>query len=164
MPKPPGRKKYELQQLNPVHREIARRSVLGEAVSSIAKALGVTREMVSYTISSPVTREYMRELEAQRDASTVNVGQQLRSLSPKAIGVLTEALDGDMGGRAQDHLRFKAATEVLDRAGYPKLTRSEATVATVHTSIDHIKRLAEEMRGESKVVDVKFQPLDAKTK
>ena len=58
-------RKYTLKEVQDSHREIARLLVMGLNNKDIAEELGVTPEMVSYTINSPVV---MREIENMRAA------------------------------------------------------------------------------------------------
>lgn len=118
----PGRQ-YQLKALTDRHKEICRRLFLGEKIKDIAADLGVTREMVSIVRGSQVAKDHIRRLERLRDADSVDVAQQLKSLAPEAVKALDDALAGKMGGNAQDHARMRAAEQVLDRSGHGKETR-----------------------------------------
>lgn len=118
--------RYEPKKLNERHKEILKRSFLGQKSTEIAKDLQISRETVRLTKHSRLGQDYLWELERQRGNSAVDVGQQLKELAPEALAVLKDALAGKLGGNAQDHTRMKAATEVLDRSGHSKVTKIQS--------------------------------------
>jgi DNA-binding CsgD family transcriptional regulator len=138
-------RRYQLSALSDMHKEIARRLVLGEKRYEIAKALGVSRETISIVKGSSIAQDYMRTLERERDNNAVDIGQQLVALCPAAMCVLENAVNGTLDGTDRD-LRVKAAESILDRTGYAKQNRVDARVlhANVVTGeeITDIKRRA----------------------
>ncbi len=152
MGKIPTGQKYQIKHLNERHREIARRVVLGERSSDIADSLGVSRELVSIVKGSDLGRAYIGELEAERNAYTVDISIQLSDLCPAALQVLKDGVEGRLGGKATDYVRMKAATEILDRAGYGRIHSLKAEVNhgfLTPGSLEAVRQRAREMQEET---------------
>jgi len=141
-----GRRK-QLKRLTERHREICRRTVLGEIPSKIARDLGVSKSLISLVRGSAVCQEYIQNLEWERDMSTINVAEQLREMAPEALAVLQKALRGEVGGSAQDTTMMKAAVEILDRSGFSKVNKVQGHVQHCYfdlVAIEEIKRRGRE--------------------
>jgi hypothetical protein len=148
----PSGQSYQIKHLNERHQEIARRVVLGEKPADIAADLGISRELVSVVKGSELGAAYIRELEAERNAYTVDISIQLKDLCPAAMDVLKDGVEGRLGGNAKDYVRMKAATEILDRAGYGKIHSLKAEVNhgfLTPDNFERIKQRAREMNEEA---------------
>jgi hypothetical protein len=89
---------------------------------------------------------YIRELEAERNAYTVDIAIQLKDLCPAAMDVLRAGVEGRLGGNAKDYVRMKAATEILDRAGYGKIQSLKAEVNHGFLTPERFERITQRAR------------------
>ena len=83
---------------------------------------------MSMIVNSPLFKLEVKKLERERDASTTDVTRQIREAAPDAI----EQLQRTMYTAKSQRLRFDAAKDILDRAGYNMVQK----VATVQVSTD----------------------------
>lgn len=127
--------RYSLQQTWDIHHEIMRLSLVGMKHRDIAAYLGITAQMVSYTLNSPLVRDKMANMAAARDIEAVDVAKEIRDLAPKALRVLEDVLDSDSCREAD---KIRAATDILDRAGH-------AAIRTVRTENVHAHFTKEEL-------------------
>lgn len=151
---PTGRRKYQLQGLHPIHNEICRRLVLGERPKNIAVDLQCTPVMVSYTKNSVLGQVKMAELEAKRDEATVDVIGTIRDYADKALGVVKEILDNP-NDNAPLNLRFKAAVDVLDRAGFSAVKRVQGHFAYTYLSTEQIEEIKQRGREMGLIISEK---------
>lgn len=117
--------KYGLTYIRPYHREIARRLVLGETAARICRSLGMGEGRMSIIVNSPLFKLELKRLEELRDNGVADVTQTLKELSPLAL----EVVERTMHKSNSETLRFSAAQDVLDRAGYGKTTKVLAQFA-----------------------------------
>ena len=89
---PTGDRKYQIQTVWAQHKEIARRLVLGEKHVDIARDMGITPAMVSYTANSHLVQQEMAVLMAKRDGMTVDIAQDIQELQPLALLKVVEAM------------------------------------------------------------------------
>lgn len=145
---PTGERKYQIESIWPQHKEVMRRLVLGEKHVVIAKALGVTPEMVSYTANSYLVKKEMAILMAKRDGITVDIAQDIQELTPIAIQRLGEIL---MDGGEKDSDTIKVGFGILDRAGHSPVKRSINMNGTLtKKDIEDLKELGREKLAASK--------------
>jgi len=114
-----------LTYIRPYHREIARRLVLGETAARICRSIGMGEGRMSIIVNSPLFKLEIKRLEDLRDGGVADVTQTLKELSPLAL----EVVERTMHGSKSETLRFSAAQDVLDRAGYGKTTKVLAQFA-----------------------------------
>lgn len=131
-------RKYEPKQLNPLHHEILRRLLLGESHKAIALALNCTPATVSNAANSGLGRDKLNYMAAAADMNSVEVAQKIRETAPKAIQVIQELLEDEAANYA---LRFKAATDILDRAGHGAVKKVDVRKSSVELSMDELERL-----------------------
>lgn len=133
--------KYGLQYVRPYHREIARRMVIGQTFSKISKELNISHTRLSQIANSPMFKKELLRLEELRDKGVTDVTQTLRELSPIAV----ETIERTMYNAKSEKLRFDAATEILDRAGYGAINKSVVNVrnemSTGQMSDDELRRV-----------------------
>jgi len=91
-----------------------RMALVGEKHSAIAEALGITTQTVTYVLHSNLGRRALQTMEAARNASTVDVANQIMNMQPKALKVLDDVMSDKDSGTAQ---RVKVALGILDRTG-----------------------------------------------
>lgn len=131
-------RKYEPRQLNPLHHEILRRLLLGETHRDIATALTCTPATVSNVANSGLGREKLNYMSAAADMNSVEVAQKIRETAPKALAIIQQILEDDDANYA---LKFKAATDILDRAGHGAVKKVDVRKSAVELSADELERL-----------------------
>lgn len=142
------RRRFEVSEMHALHKEISRRKVLGQKNVHIAKALGVSDVMVSYTVNSPNVQDDMDIKSGARDAETMDLKKEIRGLAPKAFENLQTIIHK---GKLGDHvaslaLIAKESNNILDRElGRPTQTVKGLYAHAVYTAqdIEAIKRRAE---------------------
>jgi hypothetical protein len=150
-------RKLNLKRMWDLHHEIARRKLLGQKNTVIAKELGCTNQTVSNACNSPIVREKINHLRTERDANTVDIANQIKELAPKALDILRNVIEDD-SGEVPLPIKVKEANNLLDRAGYNPKTSVNHQHAHVHLTPDEIsdikKRAIEEGKRAGVVVDV----------
>lgn len=130
---------YNPQALNARHREILRLVVLGYKHVEIARMLGITPTVVSYTVTSPLGRSFLAEIHEARTGSVKDVHNRLKEMSPLAAEVMLDILND---GKSETN-RLKAAEKILEMTGH----KSENRHMHLHThmtpeEIAEVKRTA----------------------
>lgn len=140
---PNVRKTFTVENIWDSHQEVMRLAVTGMKQSDIAKELGVTEAMVSYTLNSPVVKRQMSIMRSARDVDAVDVAKRIQEIAPKAIDTLEELLlEGN------DTIKLRAATDILDRAGHAAVKTLRTESLAIHLNkddLDEIKRRAREI-------------------
>lgn len=134
-------RKYEPKQLNPLHHEILRRLLLGESHKEIALALNCTPATVSNAANCGLGRDKLNYMQGAADVNSVEIAQKIRETAPRALQVIQEILEDEAANYA---LRFKAAVDVLDRAGHGAVKKIDVKRSAVELSIDELERLKQE--------------------
>jgi len=139
----PGQKKaFEVDHMWEVHHEIVRRRLLGQKVVNIARDLGVSETMVSYTLNSPVVRDKLDVMKGARDAETLDLAKRIRENAPKSLKLLEEIIEGEVDGTTVGvGLRAREANTMLARAGYGPITNVKGAIAHAHFSGEDIKEI-----------------------
>jgi len=138
-----------------LHHEIARRLVLGQKNTEIAKALDITPQTVSNVKCSPVVQEQMLILNGTRDVETMDLKREIEEIIPDAVFLLKDIIRGQ--GQAQNAsltLRAKESNNMLARVGHgvPQKIQSESVnIQLTSKDILDIKRRAAE---NSDVIDI----------
>ena len=135
---PTGNRKYQIKQLWSRHEEINRRLLLGQKSKDIAKDLKISEATVSYTKNSKLAQKELGIMKAARDASTMDVAQQIQEIAPQALEILEEIMVDD---DSQKSLKAKVATDLLDRAGYSPPKKVLGMVAHQHFTGDDIEKI-----------------------
>lgn len=150
-------RKLNLKRMWDLHHEIARRKLLGQKNTVIAKELNCTPATVSNACNSPIVREKINSLRIERDSNTVDIANQIKELAPKALDILRGVIE-DESGEVPLIVRVKEANNLLDRAGHNPKTSVQHQHAHVHLTPDEIagikKRAIEEGKRAGVVVDV----------
>ena len=142
---PTGQRKYEVQHLWELHREVIRRLVLGQKPKAIAEDLRITPQTVSNIQNSAVAQKEIARLRAERDEEVRDVQEHIAEIAPKAVEVLEEMLQENV----PHNLRLKAAQDVLDRAGYGAVRRSIELHGHLRPEdIDKIRARGDELRKQ----------------
>ena len=131
---PTGHRKYQIQSIWDQHHSILQRLLLGQRSKDIAAELGCTEAMVSYTKNSTLVQRQLSIMRGARDAEILDCAIQLKQRVGKALEVLDDTLENENFPA----LRYKAASDILDRE-VPKVSRFEGITARL--SREDISRL-----------------------
>lgn len=149
---------YEPKQLNPLHHEILRRALLGDSHKDIATALDCTVATVSNAVNSGLGRDKLQTMTAVADINSVELAQQIRETAPKALAIIQEILDSDTANYAT---KFRAATDILDRAGHGAVKKVDIRKSATELSIEELERLKydaiDRMRKTGMCIDADFK-------
>lgn len=138
-----GGRKYAIQTMWDTHREILRLAVTGMRQVDIADTLGITPVMVSYTLNSPIAKREIENLRAVRDLDAIDVAKRIQDIAPIALQTLEDLLC-----QGTDVIKFRTATDLLDRAGHAAVRTLRTESLSVHLTkqdIDEIKNRAKEI-------------------
>ena len=151
---PSGDRKYEITHIWDRHKEIMRLLVAGLSQVDIAKTIGVTPVMVSYTANSAICRRQMALMHAAADLDAVDVAKRIQEIAPVALDTLEKLLC-----EGNETTQFKVATDLLDRAGHGavKSFRMEHTAHLSRTDIEEIKQRAKEIGICHEVIDAEIE-------
>ena len=149
--KNPDGRQYQIKELWAIHHEILRRLLLGQNNREIAADLGIDQVVVSYTKNSALGKRHLELLKGAVDAETVDVKVLIKDMAVKAAEVLKTAMEGTHPMA----LKLVAAKEVLDRAGYPKVIRTENLHA--HLTDEDIKSIKSRAREEGMIVEAEIE-------
>lgn len=145
--------KYSLGEIRPIHREIARRLVVGQKPSEVRASLGLSSSRFSIITNSPLFKVEVKKLEMQRDQGVVDVTKTFKELSPIAI----EQIERIMYVTKDEHLKVKCAESILDRAGYGKVTKTDVNISgtVTHSTLtkDEIRQLIRDRLDRMKADD-----------
>lgn len=146
-------KRFAVTEMWDSHREIARLAVTGMKQADIARELGVSEVMVSYTMNSPIVKRQLDQMRAVRDIDAVDVSKRIQEIAPRALEVLNELLD-----EGNDNIRLKAATDILDRAGHAAVKTLRTESLSVHLNKDDLEEIKQRAREIGLCVDVTSEP------
>ena len=146
------RKTFEVNELWELHHEIVRRLVLGQKSTEIARALNISKAMVSYTKNSKVVQKQLDLMRGARDAETIDVAIRIRENGPEALALLEDIIE-DRGETHGIALAARTAESMLDRGGYAAPKRLEAVVAHLtREEIEELKKQALESGRDSGMI------------
>lgn len=129
-------KKYGLSAIKPRHTEIARRLVLGQTQSEIARDLNMTPARLSVICASPIFKIEYNRLKELRDAGTVDISRELQEIAPGAL----EVIERTMYKGKTENIQFRAAESIMDRAGYSKINKTELSGKLQHNFSNHSRQ------------------------
>ena len=132
------RKSWQVTEMWEVHREIARRIVLGQKNVVVAEALNCTQEMVSMVRNSPVIKDQINLMSGAADADCVDLAKRILDIAPQALEVLEDILK-DKHNQASLALRAKVAESILDRAGHSKIQKVQSI--STHLTADQLNNI-----------------------
>lgn len=118
--------------INARDKDICRYLLLGIPPGNIAEHFGISVSRVNQVTRRPEMQRRMAQLEAQRDARTIDISQRLKDLVPKAFDVIFDAIEGTT---AESGLpvtltpkdRVDAAFKVLAIDGHSPVTKAQNT-------------------------------------
>lgn len=146
-----------------IYRGVARELATGLFTQKeVAERMGVSESMVSRIKDQGYMNDYIAHLRCEQDDKVLAARQILiDEAEAVARAVIEGAKDETLSWRERRHL----CDSVLDRAGISRLSESKTTnVSEKHTTIDHIRRLAEESAPNPNVqaiLDAEFAVVEA---
>jgi len=156
--KPPGvRKIWQVGKVWELHEEIARRVLLGQKNTQIAKAISCSPQTVSNVRNSPVVQDKLAVMRGARDAYTIDIARDIQEFAPEALSLLKNVVKGvGSGANADVSLRARTSESMLDRAGFGAI-KKEARVVQ-HLTSEEITAIKERAFGpQSPVINAEFK-------
>ncbi len=145
---PQEEKKYQIKVLREMNHQILRLASLGLNNITIAKTLGITSATVCNTVNSRLGQQKLVVMRGAADAETIDIMKEIREMAPKALKVLEELLEAE-----KDDVRFKAATDVLDRGGYgAKIDIRHLHAYLTAQDIEEIKTRGKQLANEQSLI------------
>ena len=138
---PATERKYKIERMWEIHKEIARRVFVGQTNIDIAQELNVTPAMVGYTRNSPIVKRQLDEMGAARDIDCVDVAKRIEELAPYALDTLEALLASD-----HEAMQFKVATDLLDRAGHGAVKNINLRSSNLHLTADDLSDIKSRAR------------------
>lgn len=153
---PSEKRTFEVSAMWEIHHEVVRRLLLGQKVISIARDLGVSEAMVSYTRNSPIVRDKLEIMKGARDAETLDLAKRIRENAPESLRLLEDIISGEVDGTSVPlNMRRIEANTMMNRAGYAPVQTIKGAILHGHYTkdeIDGIKKRAVEDGLKSGVV------------
>jgi transposase-like protein len=123
----------KIQNLWEKHHEVVRLIVLGYSSAEIAQLTGYSETYVKELRLSPLIKERIALLSAERDAKTADIARDVRLYAPKAFDYMRRVQEGTEEGVASDHrLRVQAAKFLIECAGLGPVKRSVVDTTQTH--------------------------------
>ncbi|MFQ6609135.1 MAG: hypothetical protein ACE5EE_11505 [Fidelibacterota bacterium] len=142
---PSNNRRYEIEELQERHREILRRLALGQSAQEIARDLGITTAVVSYTKNSAIGRRELSIIQGARNSSAIRVSEQIKKIAPKALALLDSVLDRGrekiMNGDDPRNTEVKVALDMLDRAGHGAVKKFAGAIVSGSLSEEALERI-----------------------
>jgi len=161
VPEGTPRKSWEVTEMWDVHKEIARRIVLGQKNNVIAEALNCSYQLVSNVRNSPVIKEHTEIMQGAADAECVDVARRITEMAPAALDVL-ETILTEKEGQASLALKLKTAESILDRAGHSKIQKTQNLHAHLTgDQLNAIKERAIQKARDAGIIATSLVPCDA---
>ncbi|MDI6785109.1 MAG: hypothetical protein QMD92_00210 [bacterium] len=141
-------RRYQIQRLWNIHYEIMRLALIGRKAADIARELGVTEVMVSYTLNSELAKRRMEIMRGVRDAEALDLSIEIKRFAPEAFKLLKKVL------RESDSEKNKivVALDVLDRAGYAPPKVIEGRFMHAHFTAEEIEEMKKRSKDSGQVV------------
>lgn len=121
------RKRYVVGEEDAIATTVAVFKVAGYSNVQIAKIIGISRGQVAEQLEHEKTQELLLLLRTNLTNAALEL---LESYTIEAIQALADVLRTSV----DDNVRIKAAAEILDRAGIPKVSRSERKIEEEQTT------------------------------
>ena len=152
-------KTYRVDEISYRHHEIARLLLLGTRNKDIAKMLDVTECFVSNVRNSPVVKEQLDIMTAERDQETVDIANQIQEALPQCVEFLTKTVKDPEMSKA---LRSRNAFGLLSIGGHGGT--KNVSVKAVHAiltaeEIMEIKERAISVAGEIGILEAKVEDI-----
>lgn len=116
---------WEPDKLSAPHIAMVLDRAAGYSIREIAERHEYTESRVSIILSTPDAQTILSTIMAVASERIIDVSERLKYLAPEALNVKVDI----MRNATSMTLRDKAATDILDRAGYGARTKIDATVS-----------------------------------
>lgn len=137
--------------LSPKYREIARRLLIGEKQSEIARGLGMSEHAISVIVNkNPLFKKAMSELNARADEQVFDLLALMRTHAKEAAETILAAMRDES---APLNVRRLAAKDVLGYAGY---SNANTPAVSVTNNLTFEQVLKEEL-DNVQTIDVKAE-------
>lgn len=153
------RKTFQVKEMWDKHLEIARLLHLGMTGRDIAKQMGVTEAMVSYTKNSRVVEDRLEIMRYARDADTIDLSKRIMKFGPRCLDLLEDIIEGK--GQAKDvhiNLRAKYADKHLGRMGHGEVKKVQQ--ATMHLTPAEIQDIKDRARSNGVLINKNEEIID----
>lgn len=151
------RKRFVSGEEDAIGNSVAVLRVAGFSNIQIAKVVGVSKNQVAEILERSDVQELLVIFRTNLTNAAIEF---LESYTIEAIQALADVLRTS----ADDSVRIKAAAEILDRAGIPKLSRSERKVEETHETtftddgiVEAIRELSPEKQEEAAQMIERFE-------
>ena len=139
----------ELDGLRATHHEILRYIVIGMSNREIAQIMGCSPSTVSNVRKSQVAREYLAEMNRERDEKFINMDRKLKETATEALGVLEDILAGRLDGQGVSlEERARTAKFLMKCAGKGPITKSKDDKSVKYGLDDETLRIIDNMVKE----------------
>lgn len=139
-------------------RQIMRLKLAGLTNTEVAQTVGCSTNTVSTHLNSPAVQEEFAKLQEAADIHVVEGQRKLATAVEKATEVL---INGVSKPSMDPKLQVKCATEILDRTGISRVTKTESRHTHAHLGADDLREILarglEARREMGSVIDVEAQ-------
>ena len=152
---PTTTKRWKVSEMWNLHHEIARRLVLGQKNTEIAKALEITPQTVSNVKCSPIVQEQMALLGGTRDAEVIDLKREIEEIVPEAVFLLKDIIRGEgQGQNASLTLRAKESNNMLARVGHGVPQKIQSENIQIQLTSQDISDIKQRAAANSDVIDI----------
>lgn len=138
-----------IQQLNPRHYKILEFVLAGVTNKQIAERLNVSPQMISIVINSP---SFQHEVSLRREKIDSMKNQRLVESDQEVVDAIKQGTRDAVRrllssiGSTDENVAIRASVEILDRGGFPKVSKIESKNLTVVMDADMLKLLQETVK------------------
>lgn len=136
-----------LKELKANHREIARLKFEGRKPVEIAEQMEMSISRVRVILADPMCKAHISHLSDKADNGTINIRKKFSELAVKAVDTIEDLLTYD---NVNDSVKFKAAQDVLNRAGYAPV--QESRHLSVHLTSDDLKEMKRRALAQGAII------------
>lgn len=147
---PQGRvKNWQPVDLQMKHKKVLLLHYNGLSHIQIAEEVGLTQHTVSLIVNSDLGRQFLSKLYEETATHAADVKKILDLASPLAAKNLVRVATGEVDATTKEQM--EASREILDRAGYAKVAKSENVHA--HLTAEDILKLKQTGRARKRLTD-----------
>lgn len=139
-------KTWRVSEMSERHHEVARMLLLGASEKTVAEQMGKSLAFVRLVRNSPVVREQLELLRAERDRESIDIAVQIQETLPECIELLKNQIR-DVDGKVSPSLKSKNAFGLLSAGGHGPSKKLDVRTAFAVLSPEDIKEIRE--RGKS---------------
>lgn len=158
VPKADVPKTYRVEEISCRHHEIARLLLLGMKNKDVARMLSVSDGFVSNVKNSPVVKEQLDLMLAERDHEAIDIAKQIQEALPQCVEFLTQTIESPKISKA---LRSKNAFGLLSIGGHGSTKNVNAKVTHAVLSAEDIVSIRE--RGLSLAEEIGIVEAEVET-